>query len=310
MILGPRKSEHGASENYDFDVRFSYSYKMSKHHFACYLLAMLCEDGIVHVLKIANGLRLPRPRSVCTISLRPEPGSDGDRLVRTTESPQPEQMHSVLVLSSSRILIGHGDGKLRVFDIERRRPVPRLSPRAKSTPHLSTPTCTVQAHQGSKCAVNGLITPPYPYRTVISTGTDGYAKIWRFSPAATPDGDDKLELVSEVKLFAGAIVASALSSDGKWLFAGGMEVMVEDSDKRIANGRLKSNRSWGGDRVTTDVPNSRVKAWNLEKGRDDADSIRNVGELCEEIFDLHCTPQKRLLVSLMKDRRHTATRGT
>ena len=184
-------------------------------------------------------------------------------------------MHSILILSATRVLTGHGDGKIRLWDVSR---LPTTL--GKKVAHLGAPTCAMQAHRGSECAVNGLLVLSSTARpkdspvSIVSTGTDGFVKCWLFSPTSGSNNQDvdKLELVYEVRLFAGAILSSTLGKNDKWFFAAGDEA--------------------GG---------SRTKAWNFHKGEKGKVRVWEVGNSCRKIWHVHCTRENRLFVSLMKE---------
>ena len=112
---------------------------------------------------------------------------------------------------------------------------------------------------------------------VVSTGMDGCVKFWRFSPGScfiTQGGNDALELLTEVALFAGPITASAVSSDGKWLFVAG-------ECGAAADGKMVS---------------SQIKAVSC-----DGSTVKEVGGRGRSVSHLHCTLRNQLLVPLMKE---------
>ena len=193
-------------------------------------------------------------------------------------------MYSVLILSTTQVLTGHRDGKIRVWDISFPPTSPLFDQNAagdESTKPsaINTPLCVIQAHQEVRGLVNGLLSLPTPVHTssdenqkFISTGTDGFAKVWSLSSTS-----NTLVLLSEIKLFDHAIVARTLSNDGKWLFAGGKE---------------------GGGEEDVCGLDGRVKAWNLKRG--DAGEVKQLGYPAQVVWNLQCVKGDRLIVSLMK----------
>ena len=130
---------------------------LSKYHAAHSLITLLSSDA-VHILGVAQGPNYPKLRSVCTFLTKfnlTSSHESSDQHGHVEDIRLEEQMDSILILSPTKILTGHNNGKMCVFDISN-----KLDDTGYEVPNLEEPSCTVQAHEGPRCAIiNMLIVP-------------------------------------------------------------------------------------------------------------------------------------------------------
>ena len=262
-------------------------YKVFKYHLAHSLLALLCADGIIHIWALpassAAGPAPRTPRSICTLSafssLPPLYPSDKERRQASKED-QMKQMYSVLVHSSSCVVTGHRDGKIRVWDIS--DAVGNSSSSGAAEPRaLSEPAYTVPVSVSS-FLINGLL--PIPASAgikadFVSTDVGGFIKLWRFTSLES----FAPELLAQYRLFDKAVVARAISASGKWLFAGGKEGGGEESACGL-NGQVKAIRLGSVD-----------SAGNAE--------VKELGHPCLAVWSMKTVGKgadERLVISLMR----------
>ena len=292
-------SEPAKKLDLSLDLTSIAPYDCFKYHLAHSLLALLCSDGIIHILSLSEppNSRIPKLQSLCTLFSLPKPPplyeSNKERRI-ASEEEKAAQMYSVLVVSPKRVLTGHRDGKIRVFDISRARnaALSDASMRASSSmaeglQQINTPTCVVQAHRQNRGVVNSMLALPsqddaLSYR-LVSTGTDGFAKVWSLHPQSSSSPSsfqtDTLLLLVSIKLFDHAITCRSLSEHGQWLFVAGKDGGKEDNVCGLYNG---------------------IKAWKLPADGNGEVVVKKIGSPCPVVWDLAYVRGGKLFVSLMR----------
>jgi WD40 repeat protein len=230
----------------------SLSYGIFRYQTAYSLLALLCSDGVVHVWQASadsnqNGHNALK--SICTLSaldsLPPLYPSDMERRKASAEE-KAAQMYSILIYSPTKILTGHRDGKIRVWDLS---PILKnsssdhvSSATPTDVPTVTSPVYTVQPSEAGP-VINGLLlVPPSPNTKadILSTDTNGFVKLWCFS-GSNSSNPYELQLISQYRLFDHAITCSAITINEKWFVAGGKDG-GEESNVCGLEGRVRALR--------------------------------------------------------------------